>query len=213
MNGREPNRLYRALALIGLAVAALALVLLLALLAARADATTVDRRPAPGTPVEDAAGSCGVFVTSEVLLARRVMSEQASQSLTVALTNEGADACAVAVTLAAPDFRASPPQTQLTVTAAAGATTEHAWVISPLRAGDFEVAVIVGNSVTVLGISVTTVLGLTPLQAEILSLVGSVLGPMLTLPWWYERWQERRARQEQARREQAAQQDEGGAES
>ena len=40
-------------------------------------------------------------------------------------------------------------------------------------------------------ITVTDIFGLTPLQAKLLSYVGMICGPMLTIPWWYEQRQRR----------------------
>jgi hypothetical protein len=41
-------------------------------------------------------------------------------------------------------------------------------------------------------ISVVDVLGLTAIQARIASIIVTVLGPALTIPWLYEQWQKRR---------------------
>jgi hypothetical protein len=124
-------------------------------------------------------------------LAKRVMTEDESQALIVILTNQGDQVCRARVTLSAPDFAVGPAPTNPLVSAPPG-EEEVVWILSPHRAGTFQVAVTVNQASTILGVTVTNILGLTVWQARVLAALGYVLGPMLTVPWWYEKWQERK---------------------
>jgi hypothetical protein len=53
----------------------------------------------------------------------------------------------------------------------------------------------------VLTIDVKTVFGLTPQQAAVLGQIGVFLGPVLTAPYWYGKWQERRARKDKSEKD------------
>lgn len=131
-------------------------------------------------------------------LERRVMSVNESQALTVHLTNQGETNCAFLVTLLAPDFTLSPFETSQQVSLEPAATTDVNWVLAPRAVGDYALVVNVAGQAEVLGLSVRTILGLTALQAQLLSALGGFLGPMLTLPWWYQQWRERQKEKQQA---------------
>ena len=140
----------------------------------------------------------------QVGLNRRTMAEKESQALTVVLGNLDSSAdCEVTVSLSAPNFDINPANPDRVVTVPAGekaATT--AWVLSSREAGNYEVVVTAGFDVQVMGIRVTNLLGLSAPEAKILSYIGYFLGPMLSLPWWIEKWEEhqRRKREEEQRR-------------
>jgi hypothetical protein len=51
----------------------------------------------------------------------------------------------------------------------------------------------------VLTIDVKTVFGLTPQQAAVLGQIGAFLGPVLTAPYLYGKWQERRAKKKESK--------------
>ena len=150
------------------------------------------------------------------------MSEAESQVLTVVLSNDGLpgsfqktfgdnsrpSACEATMTLAAPDFNLGPPETSQTIRFPPGKDSARpTWVLSPKKAGTFRVVVSLESATSErdaaqIGITVHTVLGLTPMQAELLSRVGSVLGPMLTIPWWasiISKWRARRENMSQSR--------------
>lgn len=149
----------------------------------------------PGTPL-----SCpGLTMTTN--LPRRVMSENESQALTVALALGGEAACEVTLTLLAPGFVVTPAQTVQLLPMSPGDSVIQVWVLQPQQLGTFAIAISSNSTVETLGLTVTNVLGLTAAQARILSAVGTFLGPMLTAPWWYEQWKERqKKREEEARR-------------
>jgi hypothetical protein len=136
----------------------------------------------------------------EATVADRVISERESQALNVVLVNEtDPQACNVMVALAAPDFNISPPESNRPISVPPGgeAVTLN-WILSPRRTGTYVVSVSTATQAITLGITVTTVLGFTAAQAQILSYLATFLGPMLTAPWWYEQWQKRKKEREAA---------------
>ncbi|MCI0393915.1 MAG: hypothetical protein L0332_15985 [Chloroflexi bacterium] len=144
---------------------------------------------------------CGRLL-SDVFLSDRVMTERESQALNVTLVNgSGVVDCPVTVSLLAPNFDLAPPTAERNVVVpVSGEPLVLAWILSPRRTGSFEIVVTTDFESQTLGIVVTTVLGLTAGQAQVLSVLATFLGPMLTAPWWYEQWEKRRKeRQKQAR--------------
>lgn len=140
-------------------------------------------------------------VIQNVSLSDRVMTEKESQTLRVVLANlDGVGICNTAVRLAALDFELSPPRTDRPVALEpGGAPVTLLWIMKPKEVGSFEIAVTAGDQTEILGIVVTNVLGFTAVQVQILSAISSILGPMLTAPWWYEQWEKRRkAKKEEA---------------
>jgi hypothetical protein len=129
-----------------------------------------------------------------VTLARRVISEDDSESLSVLLGNDTPGECEITVRLSAPNFDISPPVDSRTVIAPPAESVAVVWILSPRKPGSFQVAVTAGLDSLVIGLTVTNVLGLTPQQAKILSMIAAFLGPMLTAPWWYDRIKEARAK-------------------
>jgi len=123
------------------------------------------------------------------------MSERESQVLTVVVSSASNQACTVTLELQALNFDFSPTEPRRTLTLTpAQPTVESAWIISPKTSGRFEIGVSTGIDYRIVGIAVTSVLGLSSRQAEVLKYVAGLLGPMLTVPWWYEKWRERKSR-------------------
>lgn len=142
-------------------------------------------------------GGEDVGVCSDLLrqanVADRVMSERESQALNILLVNDNSPApCNTTITLAAPNFDMSPPESNRPVTVPPGEEVTLNWIISPRRTGTYVISISTPTQAITLGITVTTVLGLTAVQAELLSILSTLLGPMLTVPWWYEQWQKRK---------------------
>ena len=139
-----------------------------------------------------------------VTLDQRVMTVNESQALVVTLSLPVDSGCTVNVALFAPDFILAPPDTTQVVTIPAGEEVDVAWVISPREIGTYELVIVVDNASEVLGVTVTNTLGFTAVQAQILSIIGTFLGPMLTAPWWYDRWKERQKEKKAAAKKEAA---------
>lgn len=139
-----------------------------------------------------------------VMLDQRVMTESETQALEITLRLPADDACTVGVSLLAPNFTTTPAETTRLVTIPAGGEVDVAWIISPQEIGTFELVIIVDERSETVGITVTNTLGFTAAQVQILSLIGTFLGPILTAPWWYDRWKERqKEKKEEAARKKA----------
>ena len=66
------------------------------------------------------------------------------------------------------------------------------WIISPRKTGTYEIAVSDPLNSKVFGINVTNMFGLSAVQAKSASILGTIFGPMLTVPWWWEKWFQRK---------------------
>lgn len=195
----------RTLALVGVVILVVGLAFLWSLRRWQLAAAGLDRNPDPEGPVTGDPAGCGRLVEPEVALPRRVMALQETQALTVILSSAAAESCQVAVALNAPHFLLSPLEPRQQVTVGPGQRAQVTWILLPQEVGTFDLVLTVGGGITVLGITVTNALGLTAGQLQILSALSTVLGPMLTVPWWYERWQAWRARRrrEEEKKEEA----------
>ena len=128
-------------------------------------------------------------------LKQRIMSEAESQSLVIELINENSTtSCVKTIEIQAPNFDISPIETRQTITSSVNIRSASAvWTITPRKVGDFEITIRVNDGTNlVLGITVTNMFGLHASTIQFLSWLGTVLGPMLSIPWWYEKIIERR---------------------
>jgi hypothetical protein len=88
-----------------------------------------------------------------------------------------------------------------------GASGSTSWLVTANKTGAILVnamafspnndVVPVNTNSEMLNISVTTIFGLNPQLLQVLSSLGTFLGPMLTAPWWYEQWQKYREKKKQ----------------
>lgn len=130
-------------------------------------------------------------------MAQRVLSENNSQTIVVNATNATDTECQSQLTLLAPGFDVSPRKESQTVTAKSKGQGSVAWIVIPQKSGAFDIAVSDGLNTQTLGITVTNILGLTATQAQLCSILGTLFGPMLSIPWWVDRWQKRKRPKEQ----------------
>jgi hypothetical protein len=144
-------------------------------------------------------------VIQSVTLPKRVMTEKESQTLRIVVANvNGVGICNTAVRLAALNFELAPPSTERVVSLEPGGDpVSLLWILKPVETGAFEIVLTAGDETEVLGLVVTNVVGLTALQVQILSYISSLLGPMLTFPWWYEQWEKRKKAREKGARKRA----------
>lgn len=138
------------------------------------------------------------------LHAPKVMSVSESQVLSASLYNRSEKDCKVSVSIDAPNFTTSSERKQ-TYNIAKSETTQFKWVLSPVKPGTYNVMALVttGDDVAEkveskdVGISVTNVFGLQANQASLLSVVSATFGPILTLPYWLDKWQKRKDKEKQ----------------
>ena len=134
----------------------------------------------------------------ELSIPQRILSENNSQTIVVNTTNATDTECQSQLTLLAPGFDVNPRKEFQTIAAKSQAKGSVAWIVIPHKSGEFDIAVSDGLNTQALGITVTNVLGLTATQAQLCSILGTLLGPMLSVPWWVDRWQKRKRPKEQA---------------
>ena len=127
----------------------------------------------------------------DATLSRRVMAENETQSVLVSATNPFTETCQSTLTLRAPSFDLSPSKDQQSLSIPPGRQGSAGWIVSPRKTGVYEVAVSDDLTTRTLGLSVTNVFGLSAFQSQLLAGLGSILGPMLTAPWWFDKWQQR----------------------
>ncbi len=129
-------------------------------------------------------------VMNRIIVAKPIMSEAESQVLTVFLSSNDEYPCEADVTLMAPDFFTGPAETSFSVNIPVGKEVKIIWILSPRKTGHFEIMVrsfaAYMETYTKAEITVTNILGLSPLQAKLFSYLGMICGPMLTVPWWFE---------------------------
>lgn len=127
-------------------------------------------------------------------VSNRSMSENDTQALRVRLTNTAAEECTVSVTLNAPNFDLGGTGSTQSVVVPAEGTATLSWIIAPKKVGTFEVTAQGGLDTAVAGLTVLNVLGLSASQLQLLSLLSTFLGPMLSAPWWFELFRSRSRR-------------------
>lgn len=192
----------RTVAIVGFVLFIIGLMLVMWFVRSRASAqhlTFVSETPIDSRPDgEDSKATCQ---DPEVVVSidRQVMTENESQAITVFLSSDVA--CEARVSMLNTNFDLSPEIKQQSVRLAPNTQGLVSWVISPQELGTFAVILQVGNFQESIGITVTNALGFTVAQVQIFSIISSVFGPMLTVPWWVEQWQKRKGKQTESESE------------
>jgi len=151
-------------------------------------------RPAPGVSSR--------YLTLET--SDKVLSE--NDTLVVAAHFSDSMNTSVSLRLSAPGFTPSTTEPKPVVLTDHPGTLE--WVLTPTKIGTFQILAEMEDpsgkvvATTHVGVTVTNVFGLRAWQLQLLSYVTTLLGPMLTVPWWYERWKERKAKEKNEKRPQ-----------
>lgn len=124
----------------------------------------------------------------EVKTPDRVISEEKSQALIINTANNTNDTCISAINLSAPGFDITPSKTDRDIKLPPKQKGSVSWVLTPRKSGDYTITVSDILNTKIIGITVTNIFGLTSFQAQIFSIFGSLFGPMLTIPWWLEKF-------------------------
>ena len=162
--------------------------------APKADAPITKEPPPPTCALEDVRTSKARTTEGEPI------------ELTVSLATDDQNWCRDTIALDAPNFKTSsnrssvtiPPLGSLTdeeseeIADDARSTQDFVWILAPEKPGAHKVAVSTSTDYKVLDIAVGDAIGLNPFWAQLLSGAGVVLGPVLTVPWWLDRWRERK---------------------
>ncbi len=117
----------------------------------------------------------------------KVISENKTEALSIDLTSSKDSECQSILSLRAPGFDFSPSKEEQTVNLAKGSKGSISWILSPQKTGTFDIAVSDMVNTKIFGITVTNMFGLSAVQAKTASFAGTLFGPMLTVPWWWER--------------------------
>lgn len=128
----------------------------------------------------------------EVNIPERVITDNRSQAILINTKNLMSSNCESTLSLRAPGFDMNPPLEQQSITLPSKSKGSISWIISPRSAGTYQIAVSDITNSKIFGITVTNMFGLNAIEAKILSILGSLFGPMLTIPWWWEKWFKRK---------------------
>ncbi|MBA3471639.1 MAG: hypothetical protein H0T57_00165 [Rubrobacter sp.] len=130
----------------------------------------------------------------EVKASPDTISEEENAELIVSLSADSDTGCQDTVSLDAPNFSTNSTE-RTTSVSPDEKTADVRWVLAPRKTGDFKAAVTTGEGYEAIGIAVRKEFP----WAQLLSGAGTVLGPMLTVPWWLDKWRERKSRGEEGK--------------
>ena len=131
-------------------------------------------------------------------VSERVMSEDKSQALLIHIDNPASENCVSILSLRSPGFDITPSKDEQTITLQKGSKGFLSWIMTPRKTGTYEIAVSDSLNTKILGITVTNTFGFTTGQTKLFSIIGSMFGPMTTIPWWFEKlWTRRKQKKEE----------------
>ncbi|GEM_PF-2357168 len=122
----------------------------------------------------------------------RVMAENKSQAVVIQVKNPQKEKCESAVSLRAPEFDMSPVKEEQKINLSGNSKGALSWIITPHNTGTYKISLSDVTDTRIFGITVTNVFGFSAIQAKIASIFGTIFGPMLTLPWWWDRLRNRK---------------------
>ena len=122
----------------------------------------------------------------------RVMSESKSQAILINLENSTPEKCESVLSLRAPGFTISPLKEEQKIAIDASKSGSLSWILIPQKSGSFEFTVSDQLNTKIFGVTVTNTFGLNVVQAKIASIIGTLFGPMFTIPWWWDRFRKKK---------------------
>jgi hypothetical protein len=123
----------------------------------------------------------------EVQSPEKIMTEDKSQAIQIKTSNTADKECLTFLSLRAPGFDISPAKEEQKIVVPPQGKGSISWILTPDKTGTFEVSISDTLNTQIYGITVTNVFGLNTLHAKILSWLGGLFGPMLTVLWWWDR--------------------------
>lgn len=129
----------------------------------------------------------------EVTAPEKVISENKTFSVTINTKNISGTPCESLISLRAPGFDISPNKESQKVTLDMEKSGAISWILSPRKVGVYEIAVTDDINTETFGISVKNIMGLSAWQAQIAGGIGTLFGPMLTIPWWWDRFKKKKS--------------------
>lgn len=177
------------LALLGIFLFILATLLSLKLKNAKKKAVSLDDKKSIFANVsEDTPPACNWNVKTP----DRVMTENTSQAIIVETSNSSKKNCETYLSLRAPGFEVDPAKDEQKLNLKPNNKGSISWIISPRKTGNYDIALSDILNTKTFGISVTNMFGLNAFQAKVASIIGSLFGPMFTIPWWWDRLRKRK---------------------
>lgn len=126
-----------------------------------------------------------------------VMSESQNLALYVSATPfEGDEECDSFINVNAPNFTSAPTGHYVYATGDSQAS-HYVFILSPQKAGSLMFLLTSDQSSYHGDVTVTNWMGLNPFWSQMLVGLGTVFGPMLTVPWWLDRRRESKEIKEQ----------------
>lgn len=128
----------------------------------------------------------------EATAPERVIAEDKSAAVLIKVINKTNEKCDLVLSLRAPGFDASPMKEEQSISLPANKSGSVSWIITPRKTGSYQIAVSDSLDTKIFGVTVKNIYGLSTIQAKFLSILGSIFGPMFTLPWWWDRLKNRK---------------------
>lgn len=185
------------LGIIGTILLISALYLLPTLFQAEQQATKLDDTKKSYGMIDDTIPMC----TWEVQSPEKVMTEDKSQAVQIKTSNPADKECLTFLSLRAPGFDISPTKEEQKIAVPPQGKGSISWILTPDKTGTFEVSISDSLNTQIYGITVTNIFGLSTIHAKILSAIGGLFGPMLTVPWWWDRLRGKKQKKEQTNEE------------
>lgn len=125
--------------------------------------------------------------TWDTNLSSRVIPENKSQAIIIQFSNTYDEKCETILTLRSPGFDTTPNKEEQKINLESKSQGSLSWILTPRKIGTFEITISDIINTKILGITVNNIFGLSATYAKLLSISGSLMGPMLTVPWWVEK--------------------------
>ena len=132
------------------------------------------------------------FCVWEAKISERVMTENESKSVVIEVNNKENKTCESSISIRSPGFDITPQKDEQQISLQKNGKGSLAWILTPRKSGTYEISVSDILNTRIIGITVTNIFGLTSTQAKFFSIIGSLFGPMFTIPWWFDRFTRKR---------------------
>jgi hypothetical protein len=187
------------IAFIGIVIFILSLAVSFSYRSMQQQARQLDERQVVDDEKVSVAGETCSYPDLTAIMSRRVIAQNDSEVVNVMLSHTRR--CQVDVTIIAPSFQISPPDSTRSVSLTAENTANLSWLLSAREMGSHQILIQAGFQSINIGVTVTNAFGLKVWQAELVGYLGSFFGPALTFPWLYETWRERQREKEEKEQE------------
>lgn len=122
----------------------------------------------------------------------KVISENKTTAIVIETKSSKESECESTLSIQAPGFDISPSRDTQTVNLPSDKSGSISWILSPRKTGTYQVSITDGIDAKIYGVTVNNIFGLSAVQAKSASFLGSLFGPMLTVPWWWDRFRKKK---------------------